>query len=172
MRAFGLFALLLMNYRVGCECGAIQNHPAGEDAGVDAVDADPVDAGPVDAGPVDAGPLDAGPLDAGPLDAGPLDAGSDGGIDAGPTCGNGICAGAETCTNCAIDCGICTDGTCNGSGQVHLGCRGSGCTVCTEDLVGYPRYLANHPACTENPTCGGSLFQCSPLCPPPSSADM
>ena len=52
------------------------------------------------------------------------------------------------------------------------GCRGSGCSACSDLLDGsYPRYFANHPECTRNTTCDGGHYRCSASCPPPTDQD-
>ncbi len=65
-----LAAALLLQYRVGCDCGGTKLVPV-LDAGA------PEDAGSPDAGPADSGSPDAGPVDSG-FDAGPPPACSDG----------------------------------------------------------------------------------------------
>ena len=65
-------------------------------------------------------------------------------------------------------------GTCVGSpiGVGWLGCRGHGCAVCSEKIVGFPKYLTNHPYCASNSTCMASYFECNNgLCPEPTAAD-
>lgn len=51
------------------------------------------------------------------------------------------------------------------------GCRGSGCSVCTNLLSGYPLYFKNNPGCTPNAACGGSAYDCSAACPAPTAKD-
>jgi hypothetical protein len=52
------------------------------------------------------------------------------------------------------------------------GCYNGGCAICQEVLVDYPSYLARHPCCTVNTTCGvHAPLKCSPLCPPPTALD-
>lgn len=52
------------------------------------------------------------------------------------------------------------------------GCRGSGCTACSDLIDGtYPKYFANHPECTRNTSCGGEHYRCSASCPPPADED-
>lgn len=62
-------------------------------------------------------------------------------------------------------------GVCDGSPGVWNGCRGTGCWVCTENLVEFPRYFQNHPSCLPNDTCEGLFFQCNAACPEPTDAD-
>lgn len=66
--------------------------------------------------------------------------------------------------------------SCNGlpdeHGNVWDGCRGSGCTACSDLIdVPYPKYFANHPECTRNTTCGGDHSRCAASCPPPTDQD-
>jgi Divergent InlB B-repeat domain len=62
------------------------------------------------------------------------------------TCGNGVCSGGETCSNCPSDCGncvVCDDGVCNG---------GETCTSCPSDCGN----------CCGDGTCSGvELNSCS-----------
>jgi len=52
------------------------------------------------------------------------------------------------------------------------GCRGSGCSACSDLIDGtYPKYFANHPECTRNTTCDGGHYRCSSSCPPPADED-
>lgn len=52
------------------------------------------------------------------------------------------------------------------------GCYNGGCSICTEVLVDFPYYLARHPCCGPNTTCGvHDPLLCSPLCPPPTELD-
>lgn len=52
------------------------------------------------------------------------------------------------------------------------GCYNGGCSICTEVLADYPYYLARHPCCGVNTTCGvHSPLLCSPVCPPPTELD-
>jgi hypothetical protein len=61
-------------------------------------------------------------------------------------CGDGECSvGAESCVNCARDCGTCPAPACGGVGGQWNACRGSGCAVCAEFLneAVYTRYFLN-----------------------------
>ena len=114
--------------------------------------------------PADAGPLShtgkdkPPPLDAGALDAAPGDdASTDAGHDAAPP-------------DAAPD-GNAVSMMCDGVPTGWSGCRGGGCSVCSELLVDYPLYLTNHPDCTANEGCGGEYYACSDRCPAPSEAD-
>ncbi len=61
---------------------------------------------------------------------------------------------------------------CDGIGDgIWDGCRGTGCSVCAEKLVGYDCYFENHPVCILNTTCEGRFFSCDQACPPPTEAD-
>jgi hypothetical protein len=60
---------------------------------------------------------------------------------------------------------------CDGTAGVWAGCRGTGCIVCEDLIRAYPRYLANHPACTTSTTCAGLYFTCNASCPAPTEAD-
>lgn len=62
-------------------------------------------------------------------------------------------------------------GSCDGSPGGWQGCRGSGCSVCTELTQQYPRYFLNHPSCSPNATCAGAHYTCNSDCPAPSQAD-
>jgi len=144
----------------------------------------PPDTGRFDAGGIDAGGIDAGAtVDGGRRDGGPADDGgaADGGpADAGPPDAPECTVGAvRTCSGGAQYCRItgrwsaCRtyDGTCMGSSGGWVGCRGTGCNVCTDMLTAYPCYLDNHPDCAPNDTCAGSYFTCNSRCPAPTAAD-
>ncbi|QSQ19830.1 hypothetical protein JY651_31675 [Pyxidicoccus parkwayensis] len=61
--------------------------------------------------------------------------------------------------------------TCNGTAGEWHGCRGTGCSVCTELVAAFPYYFQNHPSCQPNSICYGQYFQCNAACPPPTEAD-
>jgi hypothetical protein len=63
------------------------------------------------------------------------------------------------------------DPLCTGAGGTYTGCRGTGCSVCTDLLATFDCYFENHPTCVPNPTCGGMYYTCSPGCPAPTPAD-
>jgi hypothetical protein len=69
-----------------------------------------------------------------------------------PTCGNGVCAGAETCSTCAADCGACSgcgNGVCS-SGETCGSCAadcGSCSGACTPSCT---------PSCGQANGCGGT----------------
>ena len=92
------------------------------------------------------------------------------------TCGNGVCAGGETCTNCPIDCGFCKgcdDGVCE-SGETCLGCPqdcgscpscGDGICQSTEDCVICPQDCGVCAGCGDgkcegNETCWNCPADC------------
>jgi hypothetical protein len=60
---------------------------------------------------------------------------------------------------------------CDGSSHEWNGCRGNGCSVCTEYTRDYTRYFQHHPSCSPNTTCAGSYYACSDFCPPPTELD-
>src|SRR5919205_4168553 len=60
---------------------------------------------------------------------------------------------------------------CQGVAGQWSGCRGTGCSVCSELVANYPCYFQNHPSCAGNDACGGLYFTCSDACPAPSQAD-
>jgi hypothetical protein len=60
---------------------------------------------------------------------------------------------------------------CEGVSGQWQGCRGDGCSVCSELVANYPCYFQNHPNCVSNSICGGLYFTCSDACPAPTQAD-
>lgn len=61
---------------------------------------------------------------------------------------------------------------CAGATDGWVGCRGSGCLVCSELIANYPKYIANHPNCGLNESCAGTGYaQCSSSCPAPTACD-
>jgi hypothetical protein len=60
---------------------------------------------------------------------------------------------------------------CNGTPGEWNGCRGTGCSVCTELVAAFPYYFQNHPNCQPNSICYGQYYQCNSACPPPTEAD-
>ncbi len=61
---------------------------------------------------------------------------------------------------------------CDGIGDnTWNGCRGNGCAVCQEKLIGYDCYFENHADCVLNTTCMGVFYDCDSACPPPTEAD-
>lgn len=60
---------------------------------------------------------------------------------------------------------------CNGTSGTWQGCRGTGCSVCSELVDDYQLYFKNHPSCAPNDNCGGLYFTCNEDCPAPTSAD-
>ena len=51
------------------------------------------------------------------------------------------------------------------------GCRGSGCSVCSELIDAYPKYFEHHRNCSRNTTCDNAFYRCSENCPVPTEAD-
>lgn len=76
-------------------------------------------------------------------------------------CRSGTCEDRATCAA----------PMCDGSPGAWQGCRGSGCSVCTETTELYPFYFTNNPSCTKNDRCDGLFFECSASCPEPTDAD-
>jgi hypothetical protein len=79
-----------------------------------------------------------------------------------------------TATNqtCSYNCGpVPTGGSCGGTPGQWSGCRGTGCTVCTELLKDYPKYFQRHPQCGPGTTCDGVFGTCNSNCPAPTAAD-
>lgn len=60
---------------------------------------------------------------------------------------------------------------CNGTAGGWQGCRGTGCSVCSELVANYPCYFQNHPTCIANSDCQGRYFTCNEACPAPTLAD-
>jgi hypothetical protein len=186
-----LRAAVVLGATLALGCGRLGYSSHELDGGLDATARD---AGPSDAPGADAGTLpDAGPLpDAGtPLDAGPGDAGPPGARDGGPPdaadpsdAGPPVCTpdtvrscvnGAQTCSRAGFWCPCISNSlgaACMGTPGEWSGCRGTGCSVCVENTVGYPCYWENHPECIQNVTCAGVFFTCSSMCPRPDAADM
>ena len=75
-----------------------------------------------------------------------------------------------TC-NAACPAPTSADLQCNGTSGQWAGCRGSGCSVCSELVADYPCYFQNHPACKANSICDGQYYTCNVNCPAPTEAD-
>ena len=62
---------------------------------------------------------------------------------------------------------------CEGTPGEWEGCRGSGCSVCSDaaNFSYYDLYFLAHPSCSLNTTCGGLHFLCNEACPEPSATD-
>jgi hypothetical protein len=89
------------------------------------------------------------------------------------SCGNGVCDNGETCESCAKDCGVCDAASlCTGTAGMWSGCRGNGCSVCTEKVAAWPKYFVNNPGCSPNASCGGLYYTCNSRCPPPTDRDL
>jgi len=52
-----------------------------------------------------------------------------------------------------------------------LGCSPSGCTICSEQVVGFPLYFENHERCEPTDDCHKQYSTCSSDCPQPDEAD-
>jgi len=75
-------------------------------------------------------------------------------------------------STCSYNCGpLPTGESCSGTSGQWQGCRGTGCSVCTELVKDYPRYFKNHPRCGPNTTCAGIFGTCNANCPQPTNAD-
>jgi hypothetical protein len=61
---------------------------------------------------------------------------------------------------------------CEGASNGFVGCRGTGCAVCTEKVPRNSVYWRNHPNCAPNDTCGGTFYSCNANCPAPTAADL
>ena len=61
--------------------------------------------------------------------------------------------------------------TCGGSSGQWSGCRGNGCSVCSELLTAYPNYYRNHPNCSRNDACAGFYGACNNACSAPDDTD-
>lgn len=163
-----------------CQIG-VDGSPA--DSAVDSATPDtsrPADASPdtteadtsvTDTGVADTAVTDTAVADSAVVDTGPVDTGvpecSLGEYRTCPGPGGQYCRPSRMWSVCQV-----ADPTCTGSGGSYMGCRGTGCSVCTDLLAGYDCYFENHPTCVPNPTCGGLYFTCSPGCPAPSAADV
>ena len=84
---------------------------------------------------------------------------ADGGI---ASCGDGACAGDETCSTCSVDCGLCTgcgDGSCT-SDETCASCP-QDCGVCTNCGDGFCKEgktcLSCAPDCGKCPGCGDGV---------------
>jgi hypothetical protein len=61
-------------------------------------------------------------------------------------------------TNASIAVDFPSAAQCDGTQGQWSGCRGTGCSVCSEKLAEFPRYFQNHPSCVKNDTCAGQFF--------------
>lgn len=95
-------------------------------------------------------------------------AGSSGG-EAGS---GGLSGSAGAAGESALDSGPPEASTCAGTTGGFMGCQTTGCLVCTENVIAYPKYFANHPSCTPLGTCIVGVYGvCSDNCPKPTDAD-
>lgn len=84
---------------------------------------------------------------------------------------NTNCQGQYYTCNAACPAPSSADLQCNGTAGQWSGCRGTGCSVCSELVADYPCYFQNHPACQANSICDGQYFTCNVNCPAPTEAD-
>lgn len=84
---------------------------------------------------------------------------------------NTNCQGQYFTCNAACPAPSSADFQCNGTQGQWSGCRGTGCSVCTELVANYPCYFRNHPACQPNSNCQNLYFTCNANCPAPTAAD-
>ncbi len=90
-----------------------------------------------------------------------------------PSClPNTNCQGLYFTCNAACPAPSSSDLQCNGTPGGWQGCRGTGCSVCTELVAQYPCYFRNHPTCQPNSNCQGLSFTCNANCPAPTAADL
>lgn len=61
--------------------------------------------------------------------------------------------------------------TCNGTAGEWNGCRGTGCSACSELVADYPCYFIHRPSCMKNDACGGEYYQCNDRCSAPGESD-
>jgi hypothetical protein len=87
------------------------------------------------------------------------------------------CSPQEGCAGsyfaCSASCPAPTSADRCGSGAADnwKGCRGTGCSVCSELVSAYPLYFKNNPGCSSNGACGGVTAACSASCPAPTAKD-
>jgi ABC-type cobalt transport system substrate-binding protein len=84
---------------------------------------------------------------------------------------NTNCQGQYFTCNAACPAPSSSDLQCNGTAGQWSGCRGTGCSVCSELVANYPCYFRNHPSCVQNTDCQGQYFTCNVNCPAPTAAD-
>jgi len=81
------------------------------------------------------------------------------------------CAGQYAACNSACSEPSAADQCGDGAADNWDGCRGTGCSVCTNRLAGYPLYFKNNPGCTPNSACDTDAYPCSTACPAPTAKD-
>lgn len=112
--------------------------------------------------------------------AGETSDGADDSADAGETCTEGqtrACAcigieGSERCTNGSWS--VCKEilgGLCCSQPGEWLGCWGSGCLVCQQEIAEYPHYMEHHPNCMITDCAPTARGACNSACPPPTASD-
>jgi hypothetical protein len=89
-----------------------------------------------------------------------------------PSCLNNSTCEAGAHYNCSDVCPAPSSAdTCGGSEGGWQGCRGNGCSVCSELVDAYSKYLQHHPYCVRNTSCEGSFGTCNSNCPQPTEED-
>jgi len=83
-------------------------------------------------------------------------------------CGTSTDAGGHSIKRCYS---LACDGAPDYETGAWDGCRGSGCSVCSDVIDAYPHYFEHHRNCSRNTTCGGYHYRCSSNCPAPTDAD-
>jgi hypothetical protein len=142
----------------------------GTDATTDASSDASADTRPADTTVADTTTSDTAPMDTSTMDTSTTDAPT-------PECSPGeyeVCVpmGARYCRPSGVWSPCRTaDLLCTGLGGSYTGCRGTGCSVCSDLLATFDCYFENHPSCVPNPTCASMYFTCSPSCPAPTPAD-
>ena len=89
-----------------------------------------------------------------------------------PSCShNDACAASYG--KCSASCPTPTDADRCGPGTDDNwdGCRGTGCSVCSELVAAYPLYFKNNPGCTGVNGCDNQYYACSTACPAPTAKD-
>jgi len=101
---------------------------------------------------------------------------------AGEACDDANTTSGDGCNACQIQTGYACEGepsycvepgngsSCTGTGTFQ-GCRGSGCSVCSELVAAYACYFTRHPLCIRNTSCDSAYFSCNSHCPAPTDAD-
>ncbi|WP_437674784.1 SdrD B-like domain-containing protein [Sorangium sp. So ce131] len=75
------------------------------------------------------------------------------------SCGNGVCGGDESCSTCAVDCGVCPPVCGNGTCEA-----GEDCGSCSADCGACPASCGNG-TCEAGEDCGSCSADCG-ACPP------
>jgi len=80
--------------------------------------------------------------------------------------------GSERCTGGTWE--VCKEvlgGLCCSQPGEWLGCWGSGCLVCQQDIAAFPHYMEHHPACVITDCAPSARGACNSACPMPTAAD-